>query len=302
MCLHRSDLRSAPGLPEGWTYVFTYASQDRALDSFRGLRIVAKNGKTYFNVERALNGRAAKTATLKKDVFYKHVGLSGVIDPKYPHMSSDVSGTIGNVTSNLQVGSRCYAQFTNGYYYWGEIVNVNSNGAQRTYDVQFDDGDFLAGIHELCVETEETAFLGGVAVPNLLGQEQQSQFLGLLDLHAQRCKTCTLCRRLDCGRCHSCRINADSSTSRRFACIRKVGICEAWHASTAITFLTYFASFDADTTDVLATRPRTEIADNSWSSSYLEILFYRQRTKCVRQSYNTLDKVAPRIVAARHGW
>ena len=167
-----------------------------------------------------------KPVKLEMNVFYKHVGLTGVVDPKYQSMKSD-SGSNDKVHKNLTVGSRCYAQFTNGFYYWGEIASVNGTGTQRTFDVQFDDGDFLAGIQEKRVDTEETAVLGGASP----GPEQQSQCLGLLALHAQRCKICTLCRRLDCGHCHSCRINAESSTPHRFVCIMKVGTFSAWHSS-----------------------------------------------------------------------
>lgn len=100
MCLHRPEPRSAPGLPEGWTYVFTHASQDRTIGAFRGLRIVAKNGRTYCTAERALNGRTApKPATLEKDVFYHHVGLAGVIDPKYPQIRADAQFPNGSYTT-----------------------------------------------------------------------------------------------------------------------------------------------------------------------------------------------------------
>ena len=200
--------------------MFVAPSKDRLVKDFLGLRIVAPNGlNLYCTVERAMNSRLGQKAKFDKDVFYDFVGLSRVVDPKHPHGDDCIVTTSQELSSELKAGSRCYAQFTNGWYYWGEVARVNGTGKQRTVDVQFDDGDFLAGLHSNCVETEEVALAGGATAPNFPGQ---SQVLGLLDLHAQRCKVCRLCIRMDCGQCHACRNNAESSQSCRLACVMKV--------------------------------------------------------------------------------
>ena len=48
--------------------------------------------------------------------------------------------------SKLKVGSRCYAKFSNGEWYWGHIAEVKGNGETRLYSVSC----FPAVVH-LCL-------------------------------------------------------------------------------------------------------------------------------------------------------
>lgn len=227
MCLEHQEPRSAPGLAAGWKYVFgKLPASDHSVDDFKGLRIVAPNGLPFKSLERAINARTAPAAGAVFDVeaFYEFVGLCGAVDRKHPNgvasrPRQSVDGFDREYSHELNVGSRCYAKFTNGWYYWGEITALKGNCGRLFYDVQFDDGDFLSGIESGLVETEKAAYAGSAPLPIL---PDSSQSLGLLDLHSQRCKACTLCKRDECGRCHACKINAESTQSERMACVMKV--------------------------------------------------------------------------------
>jgi len=225
MCLNCQNPRPAPGLPTGWKYVFREPSKaDPRLKAFRGLRIIAPNNVIFSTIQRARNSRTAPVADLghfDEPSFYEFVGLSGAVDPKYPNpTSSSVPGRQNDpvLSDGLKIGSRCYAKFTNGSYYWGEIASINE-GASRSYDVQFDDGDFLPNIEPANIVSEKVAADQGVPLPPPIGVKAS---LALLDLHAQRCKECAMCTKEDCGCCRVCKNNACESSPRKEACLMKV--------------------------------------------------------------------------------
>jgi len=225
MCLEYQEARSAPGLAAGWKYSFgKLSSNTHDVDDFRGLRIIAPNGLLFLSLERAINFKTAPAGVFGVQNFYEFVGLKDAVDQKYPNSATRKARKSGDgigreYSDELNVGSRCYAKFTNGWYYWGEITSVKGNGGKLFYDVQFDDGDFLTGIDGGLVETEKAAFEGSAPLPML---PDSSKSLGLLGLHSHRCKACTLCKRDECGHCHACKTNAESTQSERMACVMKV--------------------------------------------------------------------------------
>jgi len=103
----------------------------------------------------------------------------------------------------------------------GEIASRNGAGKKLTFDVQFDDGDFLPGVDCRHVESVKAALDAGEMDPAEPGSRQT---LSLLDLHSQRCKTCAMCVKDDCGRCRACKSNADVSSPRRQTCLMKVSL------------------------------------------------------------------------------
>lgn len=138
------NAQRAPGLPYGWKFTFVDPKKDHPLmKSFQGLRLVAPMGQTFRSLESASS--VSDFSCSNAEVFHEFVGLTDVVDvEKNPKVVSD----------KKEVSEACYALFTNGCYYLGTIEKVSGKGDYRTFDVRFDDGDFLAGVANNQVYTE----------------------------------------------------------------------------------------------------------------------------------------------------
>ena len=220
MCLLFGKPETAPGLPDEWGFLFRELPKDTSVHVFNGLRIVAPNRLYFLTVERAFNSNTAPPSRRDLDAaaFYNYVGLKGLVDPKYRDKAPFARDGV-EYSNELEVNSRCFARFTNGSYYWGQIAAKNCAGSTTTYAVQFDDGDFLPRIESHFVYSVKAAVHAGETPPAHLGNSPE--YLGLLDLHSQRCKTCAMCVKVDCGRCRVCRSNAETTSPRRQACLLK---------------------------------------------------------------------------------
>uniref|UniRef100_A0A6U6ITD9 PDZ domain-containing protein n=1 Tax=Odontella aurita TaxID=265563 RepID=A0A6U6ITD9_9STRA len=60
-------------------------------------------------------------------------------------------------SSAREIGARVYAEFTNGDYYWGNIVRINESrkNHDKKYTVHFEDGDILESIPSTNIYTEK---------------------------------------------------------------------------------------------------------------------------------------------------
>ena len=168
-----------------------------------------------------------------------------------------VSAVQSSICGDLQVGSRCYAKFTNGQWYWGNVANVTGSGKYKLFSVsqfelveltelwqlltcqhlavqvKFDDGDFLEGLPTYAVvsEKEYNKEMGNLQVPadsevNDLdcdgtdaGAAAPRSFTVL---RKERCRCCSMCSKEDCGKCQSCVTNQRQTDTGKEVCLHKV--------------------------------------------------------------------------------
>jgi len=113
--------------------------------------------------------------------------------------------------------------------------------------VRFDDGDELESVpfREICLE-EDYAALFGLEIPRkkprtdtdedansnncaiamssgttIATQVAKGSF-NLFELHDARCRHCSMCKKVDCGKCSSCVSNRGTTSSRKQVCLAKV--------------------------------------------------------------------------------
>lgn len=66
--------------------------------------------------------------------------------------SSDAVQAALRPSNTKAVGTRCYAKYSNGQYFWGSIRGL---GPQQTFCVEFEDGDVLPNVDETSLYTEK---------------------------------------------------------------------------------------------------------------------------------------------------
>jgi hypothetical protein len=257
MCLAlplSTKAKEAPGIPSGWKFAFVEKAPNPSVsDQLKGLRLISPTGKAFFSVERAM--RLYRTDSSKSlfdpAVFYRFVGLSGVVD------GEKINGERARnalqlkriLSSKKKLHARVFARFTNGEFYWGSIAEISGTKEHPTYKIHFEDGDALDGLDENDLYTEKgkamfsnmrffpispnlTCFCCLVVVLDFKlyykidppdPSNNNSDPMSPVDLFLKRCKSCSMCTRKDCGKCESC-MNNQTSCPYRYACFRNVRI------------------------------------------------------------------------------
>lgn len=163
-----------------------------------------------------------------------------------------------SICGDLQVGSRCYAKFTNGQWYWGNVANVTGSGKFKMFSVsrfnsrsllncwqlltcqhwafpqvKFDDGDFLEGVSTYAVVSEDeyneemrtlqVPADSEVNDPDCDGTDAGAAGTrSLITLRKERCRCCSMCSKNDCGKCQSCVTNQRQTDTGKEVCLHKV--------------------------------------------------------------------------------
>ena len=114
---------------------------------------------------------------------------------------------------DLEVGSRCYAKYLNGQWYWSTVTSVSGNGTTRLFSVKFeDDGDVLTELPSYCVIAEE----------ELAKAPERTEHRQCSDLWKQCCNECYSCVKEDCGKCQSCKGNKRQINALKNVCQMKM--------------------------------------------------------------------------------
>ena len=142
--------------------------------------------------------------------------LPAAEDRKRP---TSLTQRVGASSSDLKVGSRCYAKYSNGQWYWGTVSKISGNGRARTFSVQFDDGDYLAGLAAYCIISEEQ-HKQEFGDSNSSRDEKKCRTPS--ELQTYRCKECTFCTKEDCGACQSCVTNKRQTSTCKDMCLMKM--------------------------------------------------------------------------------
>ena len=82
--------------------------------------------------------------------------IDGVFDDDISSTAESSDTTSSRVlSSKMTIGSRVYAEFSNGDYYWGDIARTKSSRkGMKKYTVHFEDGDVLDNIADTNIFTE----------------------------------------------------------------------------------------------------------------------------------------------------
>jgi hypothetical protein len=266
MCLdipQKEKSQPAVGFPDGWTFFFTTSSAADALSSPplspgpSGLILLSPMQQVFRSLDDAVkqyHGSLANIPNLKRD-FYKHIGESFVEETPTPKGRSrdfdDAEGRSSKkrarkskaiqkreLSTRKEVGSRVYCRFTNGSYYWGEVVEKKLGNTGIHYDIQFDDGDFLSDVSDTGddalegnIYTEHGFFESvGMYPPKRpsdlppVKRARESSFFSPSELFEKRCKTCSICTKKDCQRCSSCINNREAQSDQKECCLQKVRV------------------------------------------------------------------------------
>lgn len=256
MCLHISEdkkAQPAKGFPKGWSFFFR--SSGTTLDE---LCIRSPAGLTMRSVAAACARHTAQLsgiANLEHD-FHLHIGEtlsdSAYSPSHHGKRKSEGDGSAERKPKKAKsdrvleykrdMGSRVWARFENGQYYWGEIVkkrlkkSKNKKGKRYHYAVRYDDGDYLSDISDdteyrrtdLKMYTEEQIFeLKGRRAPPRPSDPSRppAQIITTYtaaELYRFRCASCSFCEKKPCTRCTSCRNNASNTMPQIECCLQKV--------------------------------------------------------------------------------
>jgi len=144
MCLKlplERKAQHAPGLPSSeWKFAFIDPKKNQpATQSFKGLRLLAPNGRRYCSIDRAESHNRSFVGSFDAGLFYRYVGLADAVDTSKssnrPNQSQAIVKKPRIYSEKKKVDARCYARYINGAYYWGHITKVTGSGKDQTFSV-----------------------------------------------------------------------------------------------------------------------------------------------------------------------
>jgi hypothetical protein len=132
----------APGLPSRkWRFAFIDPRKNLpSIQSFKGLLLLAPNGRRYRTIARAESHNRSFAGTFDSGVFYAFVGLADAIDGDKSLGSTNQSPGSKKkrrtYSRKKEVDARCLARYVNGQFYWGNITKVTGCSKNQTYSVR----------------------------------------------------------------------------------------------------------------------------------------------------------------------
>eukprot|EP00523_Entomoneis_sp_CCMP467_P001417 CAMPEP_0168763418 /NCGR_PEP_ID=MMETSP0724-20121128/24354_1 /TAXON_ID=265536 /ORGANISM="Amphiprora sp., Strain CCMP467" /LENGTH=970 /DNA_ID=CAMNT_0008812623 /DNA_START=131 /DNA_END=3040 /DNA_ORIENTATION=+ len=128
-----------------------------------------------------------------------------------PKVSSKNSVSSAQSTGKA-VGTRVWAKYTDGLFYWGDITAIHGEGLNQKCSIKFDDGDTCDGV----------SLFDGVYTSEEKKGLKDVEAETFAELESQRCRRCELCRAADCGHCESCSWNSESTSNSKRCCLFKI--------------------------------------------------------------------------------